>query len=124
MNINKLKESKYLSKEDCSPPLILTISGLSNTNMAKEGEPEENKYILHFSENVKPMVLNITNGKLIAHVTGEEDTDNWIGKKITLFHDRTVPFGAELVGGIRVQVPQEQAQAPEREPGMDDDINF
>ncbi len=128
MHINKLKESKYLAKEDCMPPLLVTIAGLSSANMAKENEPEETKYILQFQESVKPdgdplkpMVLNTTNGQLIAHVTGSEETDDWVGKKITLYNDPSVSFGGKLTGGIRVQIPQAQGVAATE---LEDDIAF
>jgi hypothetical protein len=111
MNINELTVSKFLKKEDVSPPIIVTISGLTRENLAKENEAPEMKYVLQFSEALKPMVLNLTNGKLIAMVTGEEDTDNWVGKQITLWNDPTVSFGEKMTGGIRVQMPQAQAVA-------------
>lgn len=111
MNISELTVSKYLKKEDVSPPVIVTISGLTHENLAKDGEAPEMKYILQFSENLKPMVLNLTNGKLIAIVTGQEDTDNWVGKQITLWNDPTVSFGDKMTGGIRVQLPQAAAVA-------------
>jgi hypothetical protein len=134
MNINELSTSNYLKKEDVTPPIIVTISGLTHENLAKENEAPEMKYVIQFSEAVKPMVLNLTNGKLIAMVTGEEDTDNWIGKKITLWNDPTVSFGDKMTGGIRVQLPQAPAQAApaaqapaqSENPaaGIDDDIPF
>ena len=111
MNINDLTVSKYLKKEDVMPPVIVTISGLTQENLAKENEAPEFKHILQFSENIKPMVLNITNGKLIAMVLQSDETDNWIGKKITLWNDPTVSFGEKMTGGIRVQMPQQQAVA-------------
>ncbi len=111
MNINELTTSKFLKKEDVSPPLIVTISGITQENLAKDNEAPEMKYILQFSENLKPMVLNLTNGKLIAIVTGSEETDDWIGKKITLWNDPTVSFGDKMTGGIRVQLPQAAAVA-------------
>lgn len=113
MNVNELSQSNYLKKEDCMPPLTVTISGLTNENMAKDGQPEEKKYVLQFMEAIKPMVLNITNGQLIALVTGSEETDDWIGKKITLYNDPSISFGGKLTGGIRVQIPQAQVGEPQ-----------
>ena len=112
MNISELSESKYLKKEDCMPPIIVTISGLTKENLARDNEQPEYKYVLHFAEAVKPMVLNATNGQLIAHVTGSHETDDWTGSKITLYNDPSISFGGKLTGGIRVQIPQEQAKAP------------
>ena len=110
MNISELTVSKYLKKEDVTPPVIATISGITHENLAKDGDTPEYKYILQFVENLKPMVLNLTNGKLIAMVTGSDETDEWVGKKITLWNDPTVSFGDKMTGGIRVRLPQEAPQ--------------
>ena len=122
MNINDLSQSNYLAKKDVMPPVTVTIAGLTSENMAKQGEPEEMKYVLQFVENIKPMVLNVTNGQLIAHVTGSEETDDWAGKKITLYNDPSISFGGKLTGGIRVQIPP-PAGGSQQEP-RDDDVPF
>ena len=117
MNINEMSESKYLKKEDCVPPMTLTISGLSKENLARDGEQPEMRWILQFAENVKPCVLNMTNIRMIAHVTGSEETNEWVGKKITLWNDPTVSFNGN-VGGIRVQAQVAQ-QSENPAAGMD-----
>lgn len=81
--------------------------------MAKEGSEPEMKYCIIFEELDKPMVLNATNGQIIASITGSEDTDGWPGKKIVLYDDPNVSFGGKLVGGIRCRAPKNQpATAP------------
>jgi len=92
--------------------MTLTISGLSKENLARDGEPPEMRWILQFAEAVKPCVLNMTNIRMIAHVTGSEETNDWIGKKITLWNDPTVSFNGN-VGGIRVQSQVAQSQESE-----------
>ncbi len=57
------------------------------------------------------MVLNITNGDLIAIVTGSTETDDWMGKKITLYNDPSISYAGKITGGIRVQIPQAAAVA-------------
>jgi len=47
-----------------------------------------------------------------------DETDNWIGKEITLYNDPTVSMGDQIVGGIRVQY------MPPVSDDMDDDIPF
>lgn len=105
-NINVLKTSKFLKKEDCNPPLLLTIKETTEENVAKEGAPEELRWCLHFLEVDKPMVLNSTNGQIIAHFTGKDNTDDWAGTKVVLYHDPNVSFGGKLIGGIRVRAPK------------------
>ncbi len=76
------------------------------------------KWCMAFNEVEKPMVLNSTNGQIIAAITGSEETDNWIGKKIVLYDDPNVSFGGKLVGGIRVRAPRgKAATAPAPKPG-------
>ncbi len=117
MNISDLSESKYLRKEECEPPIRVTIVGIAKENLAKENEAPEYKYILNFKE-CKPLVLNKTNGGRIAHVLGSPETDDWVGKTIDLFNDATVEFGGQMTGGIRVLVPQPAAQAPAAAPAQ------
>ncbi len=103
MNVNLLKKSAFLKKEDVGDGTIVTITGVTEENVAKEGAPEEMKWCLHVAEFDKPMVLNSTNGQLIAKFTGSEDTDGWTGKQIILYDDPSVSFGGKITGGIRAR---------------------
>lgn len=111
MHYSQLKESKYLKQDDCGSGILVTISQLTQENMAKEGEPEDLKYVLHFEETEKLLSINSTNGQIIASITGEDDTDNWVGHKIVLYKDPNVQFKGKLVGGIRVRAPKNKAAA-------------
>lgn len=104
MHISSLSESKYLKKEDVQPPVTVQITGVSKEDLSQENDPPEFKYVLHFNGPTKPMVLNVTNAQLIAHVLQSEETDDWIHKEITLYNDPSVSFAGKLTGGIRVQV--------------------
>lgn len=123
MHINDMKESKYLKKEDVGDGILVTIKSLDNQNVAPDNQEPENKYLLHFVEDIKPFVLNWTNIQLIAKACESEDTDDWKGKKIVLYNDPSVSFGNKLTGGIRVRAPR-QKQPPVTKPDFDDDIPF
>ncbi len=103
MKISELKQSRFLTKEDCDPPVTVTVAGVEKTNVAPAGEKTDEKYTMLFQEDLKPMVLNSTNGSLIARFLGSDDSDDWIGKQIVLYHDPSVTFAGKLVGGIRVR---------------------
>lgn len=104
MKTSELKQSKYLKKEDCGDDgILVTIAGIKQENVAMEGKPDDLKWVMQFQE-CKPMVLNGTNSQLIEKSLGSDETDDWIGQKIVLFHDENVSFGGELVGGIRCDV--------------------
>lgn len=115
-NISVLKSSNFLKKEDCNPPLLVTIESVREENVAKEGAPEERKWCIFFKEMDKPMVLNSTNGQIIAGITGSPETDNWAGHKVVLYHDPNVQFAGKLVGGIRCRAPRGPATRPPAQP--------
>lgn len=112
MNIAELKESKFLKKEDAGKGILVTIEKVTQENCAKEGAPPEMKWCVWFTECEKPMVLNSTNGQIIASITASDDTDNWTGHKVVLYHDPNITFGGKLVGGIRVRAPRNQPAKP------------
>lgn len=120
--ISDLKQSKFLTKADVSPAVLATIRAYEQVNVAKDGAPPEEKYILHFNELEKPLVLNSTNGQIIASITKSEDFDGWVGKTIVLYFDPNVSFGGKLTGGIRVRAPKEGAKAATAP--ADDDVPF
>ena len=104
--INDLKQSRFLTKGDVGKGMLLTIKGWHEENVALRDDPAEVKYCLDFEETPKPMVLNSTNGNIIASITGQEDLDHWTGFRIVAFHDPTIAMGGKLVGGIRVRAPR------------------
>ena len=127
MRIGEMKQSKYIKKEDVGQGKLVTIADLQEQNVAMEDQPPEMKWVIHFHEFQKSMVLNWTNIQLIAKALGTEETDEWKGKKIVLFEDANVSFGGKLIGGIRVRAarlkPDTQAEEPKK-PDFDDDIPF
>jgi len=111
MNISGLKQSNFLTRADVGAGVLVTIKEVHQENVAKQGAPEELRWCLSFAEYEKPMVLNSTNGQLIAQIVKSEETDNWTGAKIVLYDDPSVSFGGKLVGGIRVRAPRGRAAA-------------
>lgn len=107
-HINELRESKFLKKEDVGRGALLTITGCVQENVAQQGQPDEMKWCLTFQETEKPMVLNATNGAIIAGFLGSENTDDWVGRQIVLFDDPNVMFAGKRVGGIRARAPRNQ----------------
>lgn len=137
MKLGEAFPSKYLSAADVPDDgLVVTIKSYDLQDVG-QGERKEQKPVLHFREpDVKSLVLNKTNARVIEQVVGSDDLDDWIGKKVTLI-PREVEFQGETVWAIRVQLPRRQAnraavnaQAPTQAParrgtvgqGFDPDI--
>jgi hypothetical protein len=90
-----------------------------------------NKLVITFEGKKKSLVCNKTNANRIAYAFGS-NTDNWIGKEITLFTD-LVDFQGNTVEAIRVRAKKEPAQRPSARPSsadmappsdMNDEIGF
>lgn len=125
-DINQMVTSKYLKSGDIPDPVIVTVTGVKQVNVAKDDAEPEMKWAIKFSEYEKPMVLNTTNLHIAAKVLGSNNTDDWKGQEIILYNDPTVSFGGQVTGGLRFR-GQEKApvRATKGNPGggdLKDDI--
>ena len=111
-NINDISVSKFLKKEDVTPPVTATIRAYEQMNVAMENQAPEMKWCLNFHELPKPVVLNKTNGILIATIVGSEDFEAWIGEKVVLYNDASIMFGGKMTGGIRIRSTVQPAGNP------------
>lgn len=116
--VSDLKQSKFLTQNDIAPAKLVTIISYDQQNVARENDDPEFRWILFFKELPKGLVLNSTNGQILAAITGSEDSDGWIGKKVVLYQDKMISFGGKLTGGIRIRAPKVNptAQAMNVEP--------
>ena len=100
-------QSKYLAKEDAGKEgLNLTIKGFSVERVG-HGSDADDRCIMHFAEDVKPMVVNKTNMGRIKHFTGATTTGEARGKKINVYNDETVEYGGQMIGGLRIRAVTE-----------------
>jgi hypothetical protein len=107
------KQSRFLRQADVGDGLIVTIKDCDKQNVAQAGREEDFRPVVLFEEDVKPLVLNNTNFKSIAKITGAATSEGWIGKEIILYSDESIEFGGDRVGGIRVKpVESEVKKAP------------
>ena len=91
--------SRYLKSSDVKErPIVATISHVAKEKVGK-GQDAEEKYLLHFEGNTKPMVLNRTNWDALEDAFG--DSDDWLGHKIKIRTART-QFQGKSVDGIRL----------------------
>jgi len=138
-------ESKYLKKDDAGEDgVILTIAGFT-VESVKGDDGDEDKVVMHFVEDVRPMIINKTNSQLLKIATGAAVAGDAKGKKLVVYNDPTVAFGGKVCGGLRIKRIPGPARAPAaprasaarpasggrkptpapaaREPGSDDDFN-
>ena len=92
MKIDMMFPSKYLKASDAEGNPTYTIRAVSVESMKNRDDQDESKPVIFFNEVEKGMVLNRTNAKTIANMYGD-DTDNWIGERVTLTSVDVDAFG-------------------------------
>jgi hypothetical protein len=104
MKISQIFPSRWLKAAELGPDgLELTIRKVT---LEEVGEEREQKPVMAFDETDKKLVLNITNSKAIAALTGLDDTDAWPGHKIKLVKVKVkVSYDEKTADAIRVEPP-------------------
>jgi len=103
-------DSDWLKKDDVNYKGINVI--ISAVTEETVGQEKERKLALHFRGDVKPMLLNKINLKVLAAMFGT-DTKAWMGEEVNLFNDLSVNYnGAQ--GGLRIRPPMQQQKTREQ----------
>jgi hypothetical protein len=99
VHANELCPPPHLEAADLNgAERVVTIKGVG---FGEVGEDRERKGVLHLAEFPRAMVVNRTNLRRIIAAHGAE-TDEWLGKEITLYPSET-DFGGKTVPCIRVR---------------------
>ncbi len=117
------RATEYLTKEDCDPPVLKIISGMTWERFERDNGKDEIRAVLHFTDG-KPMVLNQVNKEILQADFGKRTVGELKGLKIELYNDPNVMFGSKRVGGIRIRKPAEAVATPTRQEELNDDIPF
>jgi len=108
--------SKYLKSSDVKAKTkIATISSLEKEAV---GQNKEQKPVLYFEGDVKPMVVNRTNFEELEAAFG--DSDEWPGHKVEIYCAPT-SYQGKRVDGIRLK-PIVPKPAPKDD--LNDEINI
>jgi hypothetical protein len=78
----------YLQVSDLDTPIVGTIASVRPETVGT-GEAAEQKLVVHFREDVKAVVLNLTRAEAIEQIVGDPDTDRWSGHQIKLVSGTT-----------------------------------
>ena len=99
-----LMDREYLYAFDLQgKDVTLTIERVAGGDLTGPGGKKSKKPLCYFKESKsgKPLALNSTNCRAISSMYGN-DTDGWIGKRVTLYPTVT-QFGGEEVECIRIR---------------------
>lgn len=105
----KVFDSPYLSAADIVEPVALTIRCVQvETDKTKKTKDKMNTAYfvereIRAGEPLKPMILNATNSKMVAKITGSPFLEDWNGVQVEIYVDHNVRFGRETVEGLRIR---------------------
>lgn len=91
----KLMNPDYLGGYALTPgqDLIATIKSVGNEEVTGPDGKKEICSVIHFYEDIKPMILNATNNKTIANLLKTPYIEQWTGKKIQIYTEKVKAFG-------------------------------
>lgn len=88
--------------------LVFTISHVNQEFGAKVAGRKIDANIAYFKENIKPLVLNATNSRVVAGFCGSPFVEDWKNVSVELYVDKNVKMKGEVVGGVRISKKQPQ----------------
>ncbi len=98
---------------------VLEISKVERGLVQSREKPRgEHRPFVFFRGAQKPLICNATNAESFSSMAGSEDTDRWIGMKVTLYQTQVKSKGGKPVTGIRVRPMKATAAAEEMGAGQ------
>lgn len=99
----KAFNSDYLASSDViDKDLILTIKHVRLQDVkSQQGTSKCN--VAHFVEDFKPMILNVTNSKVVKKFAKSNFINDWNNIKIQVFVQDNVRIGKEITEGLRIR---------------------
>lgn len=101
----KLTNPDYLGAYALAPgeELILTIKSVANEVVTGTDGKKETCSVMRFVEDVKPMVLNSTNAKMIAKLFKTPYIEQWAGRRIQIYVEHGVKAFGDIVDALRIR---------------------
>ena len=100
----KLENPEYLGAYSLEPgqDLTVTIEKVERKDIVGTGGKTEECTVAQL-KGQKPIILNVTNCKMISKIHGTPYIENWKGKKVTLYVAKIRAFGEDGVECLRVR---------------------
>jgi hypothetical protein len=97
--------------------LIFTIARVQQEYGARVAGKKIDANIAYFVEDIKPLVLNAGNSKIVKDLSGSCFIEHWQNVTVQLYIDRGAKLKGEVVGGVRISPTRVQVQKPDIGPG-------
>jgi hypothetical protein len=108
MRLNDMFPRRYATGADFNnKPVTLTISRVAIEQMRPQvGAPAVDKYVVFFENAEKGVILSKTLAYQIAEVIGSEETNDWVGHRVTLY-----PLPMRVAGKQRIAIRARKPKA-------------
>jgi hypothetical protein len=111
LTLSDLFPSAYLKASDLDTPRVVIIDSVAMELM--DEDTREQKPVVRFTDETA-IVLNKTNGLMLASLAQSERVADWLGMKIELFREKVL-YRGRPIDGIRVRKPS-AATMPQHTP--------
>lgn len=92
--------------------LVFTIKEVKQEYGVSVAGRKGDHNIAYFKEDIKPLVLNATNSKVIKSFTDSSFVEDWCNVMVELYIDPKVKLKGEVVGGVRIKKKKPTVQKP------------
>src|SRR4030067_922138 len=124
MKLSQMYPRRYATGEDLKGQSVsLTITKVTQEKMHPQpNAPEVERSVIYFKETQKGVILSRTLAYQIGEAVGDEETDHWIGKRVTLYPQpmkargkRVTAIRARSAGAAKDKPPGGIAEEGEQE---------
>jgi len=99
--------------------LVFTITHVNQEYGVAVAGKKGNHNIAYFKEDIKPLVLNATNSKVMKSFAGGSSfVEDWTNITVQLYIDPSVKMKGDIVGGVRINPKPPVMQKTVLEHGM------
>lgn len=82
--------------------ILATIKFVKTEDVISPEGKHESCAVAHFCENLKPMILNVTNMKMLEKLTKSKYIEDWADRKIQIGVEKVRAFG-DVVDALRIK---------------------
>lgn len=95
--LSKPKSDQLNADDLIGGPLTITIRDAVETD-----DPKQTLWVYYYGDGGKPYKPNTGMRRAMAHIWGDPQTAELVGRSLMLYQDPSVKFGSDTVGGIRI----------------------
>lgn len=109
----KLTNPNYLGAYslDNGADIVLTIREVKMEPVIGSDGKREDCAVCYWVESEKPMIMNTTNLKMVAKLTGSDYIENWPGTKVRIGTEKVRAFGT-VTDALRIRDEKVKDEAP------------